>query len=104
MDEIITHEEGKRFQTLAVMLARQKYSDLITSEYHRDRGLDTYVARSIASDRVGRGVGSSIPASLDEITADARRAKENFPELKTLIFFTPRLATNQAEWQQSSPL
>jgi hypothetical protein len=33
LDEIITHEEGKRFQALAVMLARQKYPDLIASEY-----------------------------------------------------------------------
>ena len=83
LDEIITHEEGKRFQALAVILARQKYPDLIASEYHKDRGLDTYAASSIAPDRVGRGVGSSITASLDEITADAWRAKENFPELKT---------------------
>ena len=102
LDEIIAHEEGKRFQALAVVLAKQKYPDLIASEYHKDLGLDAYAAPSDASDRVGRGVASSITATLAKITADARRAKENFPELKTLIFFTPRSVTNQtkAEWAE----
>ena len=47
-------------------------------------------------------VASSITASLGKITGDARRANENFPELKTLIFFTPRSVTNQtkAEWAE----
>jgi hypothetical protein len=102
LDEIITHEEGKRFQALATVLAKQKYPDLIASEYHKDLGLDAYAAPSVAPDRVGRGVASSITASLGKITGDARRANENFPELKTLIFFTPRSVTNQtkAEWAE----
>jgi hypothetical protein len=102
LEEIIAHEEGKRFQALAVVLAKQKYPDLIASEYHKDLGLDAYAAPSVASDRVGRGVASSITATLAKITADARRAKENFPELKTLIFFTPRSVTNQTkvEWAE----
>lgn len=102
LDEIIAHEEGKRFQALAVVLAKQKYPDLIASEYHKDLGLDAYAAPSVAPDRVGRGVASSITASLGKITGDARRAKDNFPELKTLIFFTPRSVTNQtkAEWAE----
>ena len=39
LDEIVAHEEGKRFQALAVVLAKQKYPDLVASEYHKDSHL-----------------------------------------------------------------
>jgi hypothetical protein len=100
LDEIIAHEEGKRFQALAVVLAKQKYPNLIASEYHKDLGLDAYAAPSVAPDRVGRGIASSITATLEKIKDDARKAKQNFPELKALIFVTLRSVTNQikANW------
>jgi hypothetical protein len=99
LDEMIAHEEGKRFQALAVVLAKQKYPDLVASEYHKDRGLDAYAAPSAAPAGVGRGVASSITASLEKIRDDARKAKDNFAELAVLIFVTPRMVTNHAKAQ-----
>jgi hypothetical protein len=106
LDEIIAHEEGKRFQALAIVLAKQKYPDLIASEYHKDLGLDAYAAPSVAPDRVGRGVASSITASLGKITGDARRANENFPEglspsrrLNVRNFFARKSALCGPSWR-----
>ena len=75
---------------------------MVASEYHKDRGLDAYAAPSAAPDRVGRGVASSITASLDKILNDARKAKDNFSELTVLIFVTPCAVTNhtKAEWAE----
>ena len=40
LDELISNEEGMRFQGLAVILAKQKWPDLIACERKNDLGLD----------------------------------------------------------------
>jgi hypothetical protein len=40
LDELINDEAGPSFQALAVVLAKQKWPDLIASEWHNDGGLD----------------------------------------------------------------
>jgi hypothetical protein len=42
LDELISNEEGMRFQALAVVLAKQKCPELIASERRNDGGLDAY--------------------------------------------------------------
>jgi hypothetical protein len=90
LDELIANEDGMRFQALAVVLAKQKWPDLVAAERHKDGGLDARSLASVAHDNKGRGLASSITATLTKIKADAKEAKKNFPDVKILIFATPR--------------
>jgi len=40
LTDIVSNEEGMRFQTLAVVLAKERWPELIACERHNDRGLD----------------------------------------------------------------
>jgi hypothetical protein len=94
LDELISNEEGMRFQGLAVVLAKQKWPDLIASERHRDMGLDAYAAASVAQDKKAKGVASSITGTIAKIKDDASKIKKNFPDVEILIFATPQKVTN----------
>jgi hypothetical protein len=94
LDELISNEEGMRFQALAVVLAKQKWPDLIASERHRDGGLDAYAPASVAEDKKAKGVASSITGTITKIKDDATNIKKNFPDVEILIFATPRKVTN----------
>ena len=48
LDELVSNEDGMRFQALAVVLAKQKWPDLIASERHKDGGLDARAPASVA--------------------------------------------------------
>src|SRR5438045_3390900 len=89
LDELINNEAGTAFQALAVVLAKQKWQDLIASEWHNDGGLDAYAPASLAAGKKAKGVASSITGTLGKIKDDARRAKEQYQKLEVLIFVTP---------------
>jgi len=93
LDELINNEAGTSFQALAVVLAKQKWPDLIASEWHNDGGLDAYAPASLAEGKKAKGVASSITGTLGKIKDDAKWAKENYQELEVLIFVTPRKIT-----------
>ena len=40
LDDLISNEEGMRFQGLAVVLAKQHWPDLVASEHKKDLGAD----------------------------------------------------------------
>jgi hypothetical protein len=42
LNELISYEDGMRFQSLAVVLAKQKWPDLVACERKKDLGLDAY--------------------------------------------------------------
>ena len=42
LEDLISNEEGMRFQGLAVALAQQRWPELIACERHNDLGLDAY--------------------------------------------------------------
>jgi NACHT conflict system protein len=94
LDELISNEEGMRFQALAVVLAKQKWPYLIASERHRDGGLDAYAPASVAEDRKAKGLASSITGTITKIKDDATNIKKNFPDVEILIFATPQKVTN----------
>jgi len=94
LDELVSNEEGMRFQALAVVLAKQKWPDLIASERHRDGGLDAYAPASVAEDKKAKGLASSITGTITKIKDDATSIKKNFPDVEILIFATPRKVTN----------
>lgn len=102
LDELINEEAGPSFQALAVVLAKQKWSDLIASEWHNDGGLDAYAPASLADGKKAKGVASSITGTLGKIKSDAERAKENYQDLEVLIFVTPHKITalTAKEWAE----
>jgi hypothetical protein len=94
LDELVSNEEGMRFQALAVILAKQKWPDMIAKERHKDGGLDAYAPASVAEDKKAKGLASSITGTITKIKDDATSIKKNFPDVEILIFATPRKITN----------
>lgn len=95
LDELISDEEGMRFQALAVVLGKQKWPDLIASERHKDGGLDAYAPASVSEDKKAKGLASSITGTIAKIKDDATNIKKNFSDVEILIFATPVKVTNQ---------
>lgn len=96
LNELMANQEGFRFQSLAVVLARLKWPELIAHEWQKDLGLDAYAPASVAKDGIGRGLACSISEDiLDKIKGDADTAKKKYPDLRVLIFATPRKVTQQ---------
>ena len=100
LDELINNEAGTLFQALAVVLAKQKWPDLIASEWHNDGGLDAYAPASLAEGKKAKGVASSITGTLGKIKGDAKKATDNYQDLEVLIFVTPHkiTASTAKEW------
>jgi hypothetical protein len=93
LDELIASEAGTAFQALAVVLAKQKWPDLIASEWHNDGGLDAYAPASLTDGKKAKGVASSITSTLSKVKRDAETAKKNYKDLEVLIFLTPHKVT-----------
>ena len=102
LDELISQQEGMRFQGLAVVLGKLRWPGLVAQQRHKDRGLDAYAPATEAREGVGKGLAASITASRSKICADAKTAKEHFPDLEKLLFITPRQVGNAARqrWEQ----
>ena len=102
LDELISQQEGMRFQGLAVVLGKLRWPGLVAQQRHKDRGLDAYAPASETCEGVGKGLAASITASRSKICADAKTAKEHFPDLEKLLFITPRQVGNAARqrWEQ----
>jgi HEAT repeat protein len=94
LDELISNEQGMKFQGLVVILAKQKWPELVACERKKDLGLDAYASASLAKDRIGRGLACSLTATLNKIRADAIKIKKNFDDVEILIFATPKKVTN----------
>ena len=103
LDELASQEEGMRFQRLAVILGKQRWPELIACQPKKDFGLDAYAPASETSEKVGKGLAASITATLKKVSDDAARAKENFSDLKMLLFVTPAKVGNsdQRKWGEA---
>lgn len=103
LDELISNEGGMRFQGLAVVLAKQQWPELIACERKKDLGLDAYTPSSLARDGKGKGLACSVTATLEKIKSDIRRFRENYTDVKLLIFSTPLQVTNQTavKWAEA---
>ena len=88
LDELASQEEGMRFQGLAVVLGKKRWPELIARQRKKDGGLDAYAYASDTPEKIGKGLAASITPTLKKISDDAKTAKENFPDLKTLLFVT----------------
>jgi hypothetical protein len=88
LDEMISDEGGMKFQSLAVINARQKWPQLIAFGRKWDGGLDAHVDGDLAPDGIEVGLASSVTATLKKIKSDATKVKENYPGVRVLIFAT----------------
>ena len=94
LNELISQEEGMRFQGLAVVLGKLRWLELIAHPRKKDFGLDAYAPASETPERVGKGLAASITPSLSKVSDDAKRAKNQYPALTTLLFVTPAKVGN----------
>src|SRR5688500_7604175 len=103
LDELACQEEGMRFQGLAVVLGKKRWPELIAHQRKKDFGLDAYAPASLTSEKICKGLAASITPTLKKISADAKTAKENFPDLKTLLFVTAAKVGNadRKRWEQA---
>ena len=95
LDEVISHEEGLRFQALAVVLAKQKWPQLIAHERKSDSGLDAYAPGFPLENKSGLGLACSLTATLGKIRADIVKAQKHFADLETVVFSTPEAVTRK---------
>ena len=93
LDELISNEEGMRFQGLAVVLAKQKWPDLIASERKKDLGLDAHAPALLARDGKGKGLACSLTATLEKIKDDLEKIRRDIGDVSVLLFATARMVT-----------
>ena len=103
LDELTSQEEGMRFQGLAVVLGKQRWSELVAHPRKNDLGLDAYAPASETPERVGKGLAASITPTRAKISADAETAKKHYPDLQKLLFVTPApiVKAKQREWEEA---
>ena len=102
LDEFASQEEGMRFQGLAVVLGKKRWPELIARQRKKDLGLDAHAPASLTPDKIGKGLAASITPTLRKISTDAKTAKENFPDLRTLLFVTAAKVSNadRKKWEE----
>jgi hypothetical protein len=102
LDELIAQEGGMQFQALAVVLAKQRWPQLVASERKNDHGLDAHARGELFQDGMEKGLASSITATLAKIKGDLTTAKRHFPDLTVLLFATPRTVqkAKQEKWRE----
>lgn len=94
LDDLISNQDGKRFQGLAVVLAKQHWRDLIASEREKDLGADAIAKAPFAAEGGGKILICSITAKIRKVREDAEKVKKHFEHITKLIFATPAAVTN----------
>lgn len=102
LDKIASDEAGFRLQSLAVVLAKLRWPELIACERHKDRGLDAYAPISVSPDGRGKGLACSKTGTLDKVKSDAEKVQKYYPDVSLLVFYTTQKVTQsmKAEWAQ----
>ena len=84
LDEMISNEEGIRFQRMVIILAKQKWPDLIACEPKKDQGRDSYTPVSLAADGIGKVLACSITATIGKIKGDASSVKKYYNDIEVV--------------------
>ncbi|MFA5160292.1 MAG: hypothetical protein WC484_07310, partial [Candidatus Omnitrophota bacterium] len=102
LEKIISNREGMTFQRLAVVMTKLKWPELVASERNYDLGLDAYGAAFCAAGGVAKGLICSNTATIGKIISDIKRFQEHYPDVKVLLFATPRQVTNHKarQWKE----
>src|SRR5262249_18509896 len=86
LDDLISNEEGMRFKGLGVILARQRWPELVACEGKKDLG-GAAVGGSVA-------LAGSLSGSLKKIRDESTEIKKHFRGVEKLVFATPAKVTN----------
>jgi len=99
LDELISTESGGAFQSLATILVQQKCPQLVACERKWDGGLDAYAKGVLEPDGRGIGLACSLTGSLAKIQEDVANVRLHYPDVRTLIFATPKKVSNHTAEQ-----
>lgn len=102
LDDLKENEEHVRFQRLAVVLARQRWPDLVASHRKKDLGADAF-SRGIAARSLDKVLACSLTATLEKVRTDAASIRDNFGGTSLLIFSTSERVTNETaeKWRRA---
>ena len=100
LNDLISNEGGMKFQGLAVILAKRRWTDLIASERKSDLGADAIAKPAFAAEGEGKALACSTTATIEKVRNDAKRIKDSFADISKLIFATPDTVSNKRaeEW------
>src|SRR6266446_5303532 len=93
--DLVCIEEGWKFQGLAVVLAKQRWPDLIACERKKDLGADAIAKAPFAAEGEGKVLACSTTATLGKVRSDAEKVKSHFKNITKIVFATPDRVTNQ---------
>ena len=94
--ELITYQQGFKFQSIAVTLAKRRWPELVACEWGHDLGRDAYAPAATSPDARGKVVAASLTATLAKVKDDAAKNKKYADDVSLLVFVTPRPLTNDA--------
>ena len=102
LEKLVGDEGGFKFQSLAVVLARLRWPELIACERHNDHGLDAYAPVSASPDGKGKGLACSTTGTLAKVKGDAKKIKKHYPDISLLVFYTTEKVTQSTkeEWAE----
>jgi hypothetical protein len=95
LEELIFYEEGMKFQSLAVVLAKKRWPDLIACEPKKDLGADAITKPAFSAEGEGKVLACSITAELGKVRDDAQKIKDHYKGIDRLIFATPAAVSNE---------
>lgn len=84
-----------KFQGLAVVLAKKRWSDLIACERKKDMGADAIAKTPFAAEGIGKVLACSITAAIAKIRSDAEKVKAHFKDTAKIIFATLSAVSNE---------
>jgi hypothetical protein len=64
LDELISQEDGMRFQGLALAFGKKLWPELSARQRKKDKGLDAYASATLTADKIGKGLAASITPTL----------------------------------------
>lgn len=70
LEELVFYEEGMKFQSLAVVLAKKRWPDLIACEPKKDLGADAIAKPAFSAEGDGKVLACSITAELGKVWDD----------------------------------
>src|ERR1700731_2750106 len=104
LDELIAEEQAFKFQSLGVVLAKQKWSRLVASQRRYDLGLDAHARGDLEPDGRGMGLACSLTAEYEKMAEDATKVVKNYLDIRVLVFATPGEVTKHKEKQWAEAL
>lgn len=102
LDALVVHEEGIKFQRLALSLAKTRWPELVAAEVKKDGGEDGLTHPYLTKSGKRFDIASSITATYGKVRGDVKRICGRGVKLDLLVFYTPVkvLNTKVDDWRR----